>query len=191
MLTTKSRRAQIEMGETIAVLFIFLILVAFGFIFYARMQKSSYTEQQEENIALKAVEVAQKVSFLPELRCSSENVPVHNCIDTFKIMQFRALAAKHNLFYYDAFLYSNISLEQVFPTPEPGDPIFWHEDPGGDPAKSGPCKVVIYENQPVDSAGMPKWTSKTSTQVPTLLFDPIEGIAGQYYFGVLYVDVYN
>ena len=83
----QNRKAQIQMGESVAILFIFFILVVFGFVFYMNVMRGSAKVQMEENIQLKAIGIAQKASFLPELQCSEENVRVENCIDLLKYAQ--------------------------------------------------------------------------------------------------------
>lgn len=82
LLTMK--KAQIHMTETIAVLFIFFILLVFGLIFYAQFQKGAIKEKQEELFAKRSMETALQVLFLPELVCSERSLTEDNCFDLRK-----------------------------------------------------------------------------------------------------------
>ncbi len=70
LFTKMARKSQIQMGETIGILFVFFILVVFGFVFYMNVMKGSSKVEMEENIQLKTIGIAQRASFLPELQCS-------------------------------------------------------------------------------------------------------------------------
>ncbi|MFH1849440.1 MAG: hypothetical protein ABH879_04610 [archaeon] len=167
------KKGQIEIGETIAVLFIFFILVVFGLIFYTKIQKGTVADKIEENMALKAIEVAQKAAFLPELRCSAKNVPVLDCVDLLKIEAFGDAVTANPIFYYDMFQFAEITIEQVFPEPETG--IFL--GPG-----SNPVSATLYARIPDG------WTIRESTVIPTSIYDPK---LGQYYFGLMQVYLYK
>ncbi|NOZ80661.1 MAG: hypothetical protein GXP63_03215 [DPANN group archaeon] len=84
----KHRKAQIQMGETIVVVFIFIILITFGIIAYVNQQTSNIDEQKSEQNGLRATEVVLRALYLPEIRCSFDDVPVHNCIDLGKLVAF-------------------------------------------------------------------------------------------------------
>jgi len=49
----KTKKAQIKMFETIAVLLIFFVLIGFGLIFYGRIQEKTIQETAEGNFELK------------------------------------------------------------------------------------------------------------------------------------------
>jgi len=115
ILKMKNKKAQIQMGESIAILFIFFILVVFGFVFYMNIMKGSAKIEIEENIQLKAIGIAQEVSFLPELQCSEENVRVEDCIDLMKLDAASKLLKDNSIYYYDIFEFSKIWVEEVFP----------------------------------------------------------------------------
>jgi len=116
----KSKKSQIKMFETIAVLLIFFVLVGFGLIFYSRIQAGSFQARQEENFELKAIQTAQLVSFLPELQCSSNNIIVDDCFDILKVEALTDFIAQNpsirNEHYYDLFGFSIITVEQVYPS---------------------------------------------------------------------------
>lgn len=164
------KKSQIQMGETIAVLIIFFILIVIGFIFFTRVIKGNIEIEIEESRQLKAVEIAQRASFLPEIQCSEENIVTDNCIDILKLeaategtIADPSIIETNQIFYYDKLQFSDISIEEVYP----GNRI-WD----------------LY-NRPL---GEGNFTSKMSTNIPIALFDPTKK---KYYFGVMKVDTYT
>ncbi|MEA2036585.1 MAG: hypothetical protein U9O94_03700 [Nanoarchaeota archaeon] len=155
------KKGQIQMGESIAILFIFFILVIFGFVFYTNIMQSSSKIEKEENIQLKAIGIAQKASFLPELQCSEENVRVDNCIDIYKLKASTDLLATNNIYYYDIFEFSKIYVNEVFPSSSTWD---------------------LYENN------LTGYKNKIATFIPISLFN---ATSRDYNFGILVVEVYK
>jgi len=161
-LLKMNRKAQIQMGESIAILFIFFILIIFGFVFYMNIMKGSAKVEIEENIQLKAISIAQKASFLPELQCSEENVRIENCIDILKLDITSSLLEDNNIYYYDIFESSNIYIEEIFPPTNRIWPLYNYT-------------VTDYKN-------------KLSTFIPISLFN---ATSKKYDFGILVVEVYT
>ena len=69
-----SRKGQVKMGETIAILFIFFVLIIFGLVFYFQWQKSSFEGQKLEVFSDESISRSLVVSFLPELVCSKKGI---------------------------------------------------------------------------------------------------------------------
>jgi len=155
------KKSQIQMGESVAILFIFFILVTFGFVFYTNVMKGSAKVEMEENIQLKAIGIAQKASFLPELQCSEENVRVENCIDLYKLEIASTLLKENNIYYYDIFEFSSIRVEEIFP-----EKNLW----------------------PLYNSTLKEYKNKLSTFIPISLFN---ATSKKYDFGVLVVEVYK
>ena len=151
------------MGESVAILFIFFILIVFGFVFYMKILGSSAQVEIEENIQLRAVGVAQRVSFLPELQCSRDNVRKENCIDLIKLKHIDDIQDEHQLHYFDLFGFSRITVQQLFPS---GDDL------------------VVYNNTPAS------FNDKLSTFIPTSLYNP-DPNSGDFGLGVLVVEVFR
>lgn len=150
------------MGESVAILFIFFILLVFGFVFYMNIMRGSTKVEIEENIQLKAISAAQKASFLPELQCSEENVRTEDCIDTYKLDAASKLLEDNSIYYYDVFEFSNIEVKRIFPEPEKIWPIYNNE-------------LTDYKN-------------RISTFIPISLFN---ATSKKYDFGILAVEVYT
>ncbi|MBS3102043.1 hypothetical protein J4458_01185 [Candidatus Woesearchaeota archaeon] len=156
-----SRKSQVHMGETIAVLLVFFILVLIGLIFYTRIIKGNIETEKEESRQLKAIEIAQRVSFLPELQCSEENIVTDNCIDIMKLDAASGIIRRNEIFYYDMLLFSNITLKEIYPEERQWD---------------------LYDRS------LGNFTSKLSTNVPIALFNPI---TKKYSFGVMEVSTFT
>ena len=161
------KRGQIKMGETIAILFIFFVLILFGLVFYFQWQKSSFERQKIEVFSEQSISKSLLASFLPELVCSkTAGAPTKDCIDIFKLEK-AADEMEDNLdYYFDIFGLMTLRVERIYILEtEPGSENSW----------------VLYNQTPATV------TRKIRTSVPVSLFDPIEK---KYSFGVLYVDTF-
>ncbi len=107
------------MSETIAVMFIFFILVVFGLIFYFKFSTIAAQQAEEELFGQKAIDTTTKVIFLPELICSDGEAETQDfCLDMMKLKSMDAVTKKHlSDYYFDLFGYANISVTQIYPVP--------------------------------------------------------------------------
>jgi hypothetical protein len=173
------KKAQIQMGETIAILFIFFILLAAGMVFWSKYKQASVTDDIELNKIEKGIKLAQKVTFLPEVQCTKNNIIVDNCFDYHKMIAFEALNMHFIIdeetedeipnplyfdsdeYYYDVFGPSRITVNQIFPYVN--------------------YTYVLYDKDL-------NRTSRERIQIPVTIFNSIEN---EHYFGVLTVDSYG
>lgn len=156
-----SKKAQIQIFETIAVLFVFFILVAIGFVFYTKIYKSNLEAEQQAQSQSNSVTIAQRAMFLPELQCSDNNVIKDNCIDLLKLNSAATVINNNEKYkpdYYDLFEHSEINVIEIYP---------------------GRDKKRIY------SQLINVFKSRFFTNVPVSLYDPV---AKSYKFGVLTID---
>ena len=109
------KKSQIQIGETIAVLFVFFILIIIGFIFYVRVIKGNIELEKEELSQLKSIAIAQRVMFLPEMQCSEDNIITDNCIDILKLDSANSLMKENEVYYYDMLEFSDITISQIYP----------------------------------------------------------------------------
>lgn len=152
------RKAQIQIGETIAVLFVFFILIIIGFIFYVKVIKGNIEQEREELMQLKTIGIAQRVMFLPELQCSKDNIIIDNCVDVLKLDAAKEIMKRNEVYYYDLLEFSDISIRRIYPTE---------------------AKWSIYTRKTDD------FKNKFVTNVPISLFDPI---SGEHNFGILTIE---
>ena len=158
-----------KMFESIAVLIIFFILLVFGFIFYSKVVKHRALVDLEEKKQLESIEIAQRVSFLPELICTSgEEIENYGCIDWLKLKKAVEIMRANKEHYHDILGYTKITVKKIYP---PGE------------------ELLLYNN----TFGENKMVSI----IPSLLYDATSegscsGVGrGSCSFGILIVEVYS
>lgn len=172
MRKTKSK-GQIQMGENIIILFIFFVLLIFAAVFFTRIQSSKTEQKIEADVTGRGLQIAQRVSFLPEVQCTKENAEIFpGCYDEFSMaaLNITAKERENREYYYNLFGFSVISVRKIFPISIP-------------PAEP----YIIYNNT------KEKYTSITAANVPIALcsFISSESRKGDCSFAVLKVEVYN
>ena len=151
------KKSQVQIGETIAVLFVFFILIVIGFIFYVRVIKGNAELQQEENSQLRSVGIAQRIMFLPEVQCSEDNIIIDNCIDILKLEYAQSIMRENEIYYYDLLEFSDVSISQIYPSE---------------------TKWNLYSRK------KESFSNKFETNVPISLYNPI---TRKYGFGIMNV----
>ena len=152
------KKSQIQIGETIAVLFVFFILIVIGFVFYISIVKSNVESEGEELSQLASIQVVQKVTSMPELQCSQDVVKEEpNCIDVLKLGAAKKVISENPAYYFDLFGFGEINVKDIYPNPD--SPL-----------------VNIYSNNVQD------YKNKFVTNFPVSLYDPIEKTSK---FGIL------
>ncbi len=180
------RKGQINMVETISVLFIFFILVLFGLIFYFKFQDVSFAQKETERAAFNAIDLTLVTLFLPELQCSNGLAEADdNCIDVIKLRALTELMDDsvlnyRNEYYFNLFGFSRISVTEVFPNNRS-----W----------------VVYDKEKtrVTEEGdvVPDWRIKEPTYFVVTLRDSTHGYYEQstsltkYSYGYVTVEVYT
>ena len=154
------KKAQVQIGETIAVLFVFFILVIMGFIFYVKVIKGNIELEKEELSQLKSIGIAQRVMFLPEVQCSEDNIIIDNCIDILKLDSAQALMVENEVYYYDLLEFSDVNIVQIYPNE---------------------AKWNLYSRKTQD------FKSKFVTNVPISIYDPA---ARRHGFGILTIETF-
>ena len=109
------KKSQIQMGETIAVLFVFFVLILIGLIFYVKIIKGNIESDKEEASQLRAIGIAQRVMFLPELQCSEDNIIKDNCIDIWKLDSAKNIMKDNEPYYYDLLEFSDVKVVPIYP----------------------------------------------------------------------------
>ena len=149
------------MGETIGVVFVFMILVVLGFIFYGFVARTGAENKQQENVQLDAVKKVQVISSLPELQCSEDNDVTENCIDYYRLKAASGIITDNVAFYYDLFGFSKIMVKEYYPAAE---------------------SVTLYNKEKIGFKDI------KTTFVPIQLYD---AVAKDYRFAVMEIGVYT
>ena len=154
---------------TIAVLFIFFVLLLFGIIAYAKFQQSALRERQEELLVNRGIEISTKVLFLPELVCTKGEAEAEdNCFDMAKVnwLNQNGYFEDNIDYYFDLFSFATISINQTYPLPE----------------NEGEGLIVLYDKQD------PNKFNKKATHFVISLKDEVND---QFGYGFLTVEVYQ
>ncbi|MEK6938071.1 MAG: hypothetical protein AABX04_03425 [Nanoarchaeota archaeon] len=167
------RKGQIHISETIAVLFIFFVLVAFGMIFYFKYAQYSLKQEQDQLAVAIAIRTTSKTLFLPELACTKqESEAEDDCIDMMKLRQVNATFSRHlQEYYYNIFGYAKIKVVQVYPKPEESWIIYDLPRPAN------------YTSRGLDNP--------LTYFIVTLRDETVEGEKIHYGYGLIEVVVYN
>ena len=152
------KKSQIQIGETVAVLFVFFLLIIIGFVFYVNVIKSNIELEKEELSQLRSVGVAQRIMFLPEIQCSEDNIIIDNCVDILKLDFAQNIMRENEVYYYDLLEFSYVKISQIYPAE---------------------ANWSIYSRKTED------FKNKFSTNVPISLYDPTTRKHG---FGVLTIE---
>ena len=158
------KRSQIKMGETIAILVIFFFLLVFGYSFYAGVQQYGFKKQAARNLDLKAIQLALKASFLPELQCSIKNNPIDNCFDVDKIQALQSMMSADSSIkshYLTMFGASELYVTEIYP---------------------GTATYIIFNASNENASAI------VSTKIPVSLYYPT---TGKFTFAVLMVKAYE
>lgn len=121
------------MTETVAVLFIFFVLILFGIIFYYKYAEGAIAQEKQELIGKRAIATSLKVLFAPELICSNGGAEVEdNCIDMGKLPDAIRVIEENPVYYFNIFSYATISIEQIYPGGEESAEIILYDRPRPD-----------------------------------------------------------
>ncbi|MCF7861068.1 hypothetical protein K9M79_02395 [Candidatus Woesearchaeota archaeon] len=163
------RKAQIGMFETIATLLVFFILLVFGLIFYSHYAEQNAEDARSVQEDLASIALVQKVSHLPELKCTKGDISIENCLDLLKLQAFEDVVDERFSYYFNIFSYSYIEAREIYPNNR---------------------TFVLYKNLinstvrdhvPVDNV------EGLVVDVPVSLFDPILKQYSMGYLKVIYI----
>ncbi len=194
------KRSQMKIGESVAVLAIFFLLLVIGIAFYSRIQGVSTGQNIQENNNMRAIKLVQNLVFMPELQCTIDNTRVDDCIDVEK---FRAMKKVLNAtlippYYTETLAYSTIRLHKLYPDtkvyacdaalPRPNPDSCYVTQTAYSPEHEFSYDTMYdhkYEQCDV-SGNCVALSSTISTNVPVTLYDPAADSYGFGYLEVLY-----
>ena len=170
----RKKNGQARMNETIAIVFIFFVLILFGIMFFYQYQKVAIKEKNEKLLGNRAMDTTLKTLFLPELICTKgEAEPEDNCFDLMKLRHAEKTFSAHLTdYYYEIFSYAKITVQEVYP---------------------GNKTYLLYNKEkPKNEDGSQGWTRKEPTYFVVTLKDEnnVEEKAN-YGFGYINIEVYS
>ena len=169
------KKGQMQIQETILTVFIFIVIIMFGMIFFYRIQSSSIAKDfgsfQNDKISIDFITLGD----LPEFSCSKAGIK-ESCIDEVKLLVFMGLGNNKDYreYLFDRFGYKNITIYEVYPV---------KNNNKCNPGNIGNCGVwEIYTKKPS------KITSKIVRTTPVSLYFPEKD---DYGIGIMVVEAYN
>lgn len=106
----RNKKGQLEINETILVIFIFSVLLLIGLIVFNRFTAQGIDDMVDRNEKIKFVNMLAGVTNMAELKCSSQATDVE-CLDTLKLLAFKKQSGE----YFDRFGYKKVVVEVVYP----------------------------------------------------------------------------
>ena len=172
-----TKKGQLQIQETILTIFIFIVLIMFGLIFFYRVQSASIQDAflafQRDKSSVDFITLGD----LPEFSCSEGGIK-GNCIDTVKLLTFMSLngSKKYSSYYFERLGYANITFYQVYPKETTNNILC-----GGSTLEA--CGVWnVYLHKPK------KIRSKLVRDTPVSLYFPLQR---RYVLGMLIVEIYD
>lgn len=159
----KQKKSQVYL-ETIAVLIVFIVIIAFGMMFYAKVARRGVQISIKKATSEDATKIAKMVSLMPEVTCSNRGVEKPNCYDIYKLISMYNITENNKDYYYDLLKYSDISVVIVYPDD--------FED----------NEITLYNNM------LPDYKSMIETFFPVSIYNIT---SNEFYFGYLDVKVYS
>lgn len=168
------KNAQLQMNETVFVVFIIMMIIFLGLVVLSRFQEVSFKDKSKSVRSLKVIESSQKISFWPELDCSDVKVSEFACLDIVKLKvlgNFINESKESNRiyafnYYFDLLRNSKITVTEVYPL---------------NTSVLGETYWVLWENP-----GTKRTTD--NIRVPVNLFDPL---TGRYALGIMELQIYE
>ena len=160
-----SKKAQIRMTETVAVIFIFLILVVVGIVFFSKYQEGAAQEKAHEQFVKQAQGITTKLLYSPELICTRGEAEAESfCFDLMKVEAAQDVFKDE--YYFNIFSFARITVNQTYPEKK---------------------EWVLYERI------KPSYTKITPTYFTLSLKDPGRGHKGDsaYRYGFVKVEVFG
>ena len=157
-----SKKSQMQMQETIAVLAAVFIIAILGLSLYYNIFINAAKDEQTNNFDNEAIGIAQSIPFLPELQCSSNGIAANNCIDALKLKAAASLmnSSEYRAFYFEKFGFAAISINEIYP---------------------GTAHLNLYNRTPES------YSYKSAINLPVLLFYQLDG---KYSFGVVSFEAF-
>jgi hypothetical protein len=115
------KKGQVQLGESIAVIIIVIIMLIIGISFWARISSSDTEKILTDAQELSVIEIANSVSEFSELKCFDSNVNKVKCLDYYKLKAMSNLtnsSPEIREYYNNYFRNSKITVQMLYPEQE-------------------------------------------------------------------------
>tara|TARA_Y100000310_G_C20614454_1_gene779859 strand:+ start:264 stop:809 length:546 start_codon:yes stop_codon:yes gene_type:complete len=163
------KKSQMQIGETVAILAVFFIIIMIAFVVFFNITKGQLEEDRDINIEDRSVGIVKIILTMPELQCSSTAVIENACLDRVKLdvvssskpdpLNPGAITTGGNIFtsnvqeYFSFLGNTKIQVYQIFTRiPDNTDPL---------------TPWILYDNSLED------FSTSIQTNIPINIYDPI------------------
>ncbi len=146
-----AKLGQLEINETILVIFVFTILVFIGMIFFNRYMQASIEKEKQDYERSKTLNLLEAITSMPELKCSSQGVE-RECLDSLNLLVFRK----------NGFGFRKVSIAVVYPEQL--------NRPCSSTTYPACNEFLLYDNKPSLIIGEERISS------PVSIYYPLEGV---------------
>ncbi|MBN2459267.1 hypothetical protein JXB28_03195 [Candidatus Woesearchaeota archaeon] len=117
-----SKRSQMQMTESVFVVFIILIIIVMGFVMFSKFQEASIKENERMLRNIDVIKLAHRMSAWPELECSLAGTERFVCLDIVKLSilgdfindSMHEETYSFN-YYYDLLKESKVIVKEIYP----------------------------------------------------------------------------
>lgn len=109
------KKGQLQIHETILVLFIFIILLIIGMIVFYRYNAEGLRQSMFDLESNKFNAMLSTFPQSPEIRCSFLGQDI-SCVDVYKLIGFKKIVEDNKGYYREKLGYRNISFYLLYPT---------------------------------------------------------------------------
>ncbi len=124
MNNSKLKKGQVQLGETVGVTIVIIVLIFLGIVFWNKNSSGNISEIASQSHQLTTIEIANMVPELSEIKCYDMGVAQIKCVDYYKLRALNESIQTNNkifLYYHDYFKNSKIIVRQVYPQQEVKD----------------------------------------------------------------------
>ena len=152
------KKAQVHMGETVIVIFIFVVMLGLFLIYYTQFRSEGIKQEAKETKTEASTALLSVLASVPEIKCS-EKAKEEQCIDTVKVLALGNIVNQNINYYRSVFGARDITLEILYPKP----------------SQKGECNQNTYKNinYPSNCNEYTIFSSATKTQNTNIISTPV------------------
>jgi hypothetical protein len=163
----KSKKAQLQSGETIVVIIIVIIMLVVGIVFFTNRKMEGAKAESENLKTIDSMKITVVASSLSELKCSEYSTMVKTCFDYYRLKAFAGTVDADSqgarAYYYSILRNSRVDVKVIMPN-------------------STVENITLYDYN--NSANK----SSSITFIPVIVSNPLNG---EKYFSVLEVRTFS
>ena len=110
----KMKKGQLQINETIMIVFIFVIIILAGLLIFYKFTLAGIKEDSIQNDIVRFQTMRATFSEIPEIKCSIQGMS-ESCVDSYKMIIFKKMTELDKDYYIFRFGFKDIQLKLVYP----------------------------------------------------------------------------